>query len=741
MTSADAPSVSIIISTLDRARLLQDSLRAIEALDYANLEVVVVNGPSTDDTAQVLDRWEGRLKRASCPVANLAVSRNLGIERAAGELIAFIDDDAAAHPAWLKNLVLGFGDPRVGAVGGCTIDNTGVRWQVRKTICDRFGNVFNVAPHFDERPLCRPGSPYYPSLLGTNCAFRASALRRIGGFDEVFAYLLDETDVCLRLVDAGWVVTYEPSSMVFHQFAPSGTRSHDNVARTLYPSAVSKAYFTMTHGARRSSLEAATELDNYRRDILGANAWLYENDRITEAHRFSLDQDLLSGIEQGVAIAMAKVDKPPPTLRADDVFQPMERPDRLHLAFVSQAYEPRAEAGIARWTSLAAHGLAARGHTVHVLTRADGAESVEFHDGLWVHRMTPFPEAAAAISEAYDIPTDLAAWCGRVWREVQLLKSSGLRLVSFPIWDLEGLPLADDGDLATVVSLHTTYAMAKPFKPEWNLRPLFEYETVNRIINAEARLLASAPVLLSNSKAIEREIKHVYGLDIEDRALCVPHGTTDPLESRGERAEARDQRLRAGGPLRVLFVGRFEPRKGFDIATRVAACLVAGESNVEMWFAGDTLSDQHRLALSRAGLEWIEHHPAVRFLGVVSRAALDDAYVDCDLVLAPSRFESFGLVAIEAMAAGRPVFALAAGGLAEIVEDHVSGRLWADSGDVAEPIAAEIQRLNDDRDALLALGRGARKTFEQNYTAAAMAEGLERAYRRALSTDASEMQP
>ncbi|MGG2383090.1 glycosyltransferase family 2 protein, partial [Salmonella enterica] len=84
------------------------------------------------------------------------------------------------------------------------------------------------------------GTPYYPSLLGTNSSFRSSALRAIGGFDHAFAYLLDETDVCLRLVDAGWRVLYEPRALVYHQFAASHIRSPRRVARTLFPSARSK---------------------------------------------------------------------------------------------------------------------------------------------------------------------------------------------------------------------------------------------------------------------------------------------------------------------------------------------------------------------------------------------------------------------------------------------------------------------------------------------------------------------
>ena len=293
------PSVSIVVNTLNRGPYLDDALRALSGLNYSDYEVVVVNGPSTDNSSSVLARWATQVKLDNCSEPNLSVSRNVGIQAAAGEIICFIDDDAAPHPNWLTHLVAPYRDSAVGGVGGFTIDNTGTRWQVRKTICDRFGNAYNVSPLFDERPLSFPGTPCYPSLLGTNSSFRASALRAIGGFDHAFAYLLDETDVCLRLVDAGWKIVYEPAAMVYHQFAASHIRSPERVARTLYPSAVSKGYFIGRHGARLSVSDAGAEVDKYISDILTSNKWLNDHQVIGAEHRFSLDEDLVRGVAAG----------------------------------------------------------------------------------------------------------------------------------------------------------------------------------------------------------------------------------------------------------------------------------------------------------------------------------------------------------------------------------------------------------------------------------------------------------
>jgi len=739
MLADHLPSVSIVLNTYNRGAWLDDALRGLAGLDYPDFEVIVVNGPSTDTSAEVIARWGGAIKALTCAQANLSVSRNIGIAAAAGDIIAFIDDDAVPHPQWLRRLVARYVDPAVGAVGGFTVDNTGTGWQMRKVLCDRFGNAHHVTDYFDERPLNRPGSPFYPSLLGTNSSFRASALRAIGGFDHAFAYLLDETDVCLRLVDARWQVHFEPDALVWHQFAPSPIRSGNRVARTLYPSAVSRGYFIMRHGSAADLTAAGDALDAYRDELLAVNAQFHRDGYIDAAHHHALDEGVMEGLREGQRQAMEAGGNPGGNLAeiATATPPPFKRylgAKRLRIALISQGWPPENETGIARWTQQVAHGLVARGHIVHVLTRCapDQGETVVFGQGVWLHRLHPDPTLAPAAQERYGLPTALGAWAMRVWREARFLKSFGVDLFSFPIWDLEGLPLLDDPDLTTVVSLHTTYAMARPFKPEWQERPLLGAHHVDPVIAAEGGLLARAPWLLANSQAIIDKIAGVYGQDVTARATIVPHGTPDPLATRTVDAAARDAQTLTGAPLRVAFVGRFELRKGFDLAARVALGLI-GDSprDIEFRFAGGVLDDDARATLADVGAAAIADHPRVRFMGQLDRAALDDLYVAVDVVLMPSRFESFGLVAIEAMAAGCPVLALNAGGMGEIAREQYGARAFADGPDdavTARAIVAEIEALDTDRIELRNRGQMARAAWHDHYSIAAMTTGLEAFY-------------
>ncbi len=100
--------ISVIISTYNRAPYLKQALGALQYQTYDDFEVVVVNGPSTDDTDQVLSEFEGAIKRCDCASRNISASRNIGIKAAQGEIVAFLDDDAVPDQFWLANIASSF---------------------------------------------------------------------------------------------------------------------------------------------------------------------------------------------------------------------------------------------------------------------------------------------------------------------------------------------------------------------------------------------------------------------------------------------------------------------------------------------------------------------------------------------------------------------------------------------------------------------------------------------------------
>ncbi len=291
-------TVSVVVNTYNRAPSLRLTLAGLAQLDYPQVEVVVVNGPSTDDTEAVMAAYQGRIKAARCPERNLSMSRNVGIAAAAGDIVAFIDDDAYPDPAWLDRLMAAYADPEVAGAGGPVYDHTGARFQTRYIISDRIGRSTLVFDHNPSAWLNLPGAGSFPSLLGTNSSFRRDRLLEIGGFDEEFEYFLDETDVCARLVDAGYVVAQLDDGAVYHKFLPSDIRGESRAARDRYVVAKNTCYFALKNAREGSSFFAACTglaefVETQRRD-----------------YRWNIDHGLLARSGPGEVRA-----GPPPGLR------------------------------------------------------------------------------------------------------------------------------------------------------------------------------------------------------------------------------------------------------------------------------------------------------------------------------------------------------------------------------------------------------------------------------------------
>ena len=250
--------VSVVVCTYNRVDALGVTLDALRYQEFAEFEVIVVNGPSTDDTSAVLDAWREDVKVVENPVANLSVSRNLGIRAAAGDLVAFIDDDAIPEFDWLADIVAEFerdSTGEVAGVGGLVFDHNGTKFQFRFAASSRLGEpkLSDCRP-FDE--LCLPGGFWFPYLQGTNAVFRRDILDAIGGFDETFDYYLDETDLCARIVDAGYLLRQIDDAHVHHKFLPSAMRNEKRVYTRWYPVIKNLTYFGFRHALDEVGEEA-----------------------------------------------------------------------------------------------------------------------------------------------------------------------------------------------------------------------------------------------------------------------------------------------------------------------------------------------------------------------------------------------------------------------------------------------------------------------------------------------------
>jgi len=155
----------------------------------------------------------------------------------------------------------------------------------------------------------------------------------------------------------------------------------------------------------------------------------------------------------------------------------------------------------------------------------------------------------------------------------------------------------------------------------------------------------------------------------------------------------------------LLFVGRIEPFKGIDVILRTLAGLGGGEDLHLLIVGGDADSDGEldrlRSLATELGIEEM-----VTFWGTVEHERIPLLYNAADICVIASYHESFGLVALEALASGTPVVAPRVGGLSTIISDGETGYL-IDNRSVGD-FTRHLERLLDDDELLQRMGHAAR---------------------------------
>ncbi len=198
------PRISVVICAYNAERTMDACLASLRTLRYPNYEVIVVNDGSTDRTLEITQRYP-EVRIFSQENKGLSVARNVGIENATGEIVAFTDSDCVVDPDWLTYLAYKFAHNGFVAVGGP-----------------------NLPPPEDARiPACVAASPGGPThvliddevaehIPGCNMAFLKSAFDEIGGFDPIYRAAGDDVDLCWRLQNQGHPIGFSPAAMVWH---------------------------------------------------------------------------------------------------------------------------------------------------------------------------------------------------------------------------------------------------------------------------------------------------------------------------------------------------------------------------------------------------------------------------------------------------------------------------------------------------------------------------------------------
>lgn len=235
--------LSVVVVSRHRPEALLLCLASLAQQDYAATEVIVVADPAGFRAA----RASGLVSRVvEFDEPNISRARNIGMALAAGDVVAFIDDDAVAEPTWASRLVAPFLIPDVIASTGFVRGRNGISYQWQAYEVDESGVDHRLEIPEGESVILTGSNGRAIKTVGTNCAFRLATLREIGGFDEAFHFFLDETDVNLRLRGRGRTAIV-PMAQVAHGYLASGQRAHNRVPLTLFDIGASTAAFALRH--------------------------------------------------------------------------------------------------------------------------------------------------------------------------------------------------------------------------------------------------------------------------------------------------------------------------------------------------------------------------------------------------------------------------------------------------------------------------------------------------------------
>jgi GT2 family glycosyltransferase len=198
------PLVSVAVCTNNGAGTLSQCLAGVLELRYPNYEVIVVSDGSTDDTVRIAREHQG-VRVVETPRAGLSAARNIALEHARGEIVAYLDDDAAPDPDWLTHLAASFASGPYAAVGGPNVPPP-ESGRVAQCVANAPGGPSHVL-------VSDRDAEHIP---GCNMSIRRDALQLVGGFDARFRAAGDDVDVCWRLLDRGERIAFSPGAVVYH---------------------------------------------------------------------------------------------------------------------------------------------------------------------------------------------------------------------------------------------------------------------------------------------------------------------------------------------------------------------------------------------------------------------------------------------------------------------------------------------------------------------------------------------
>ncbi|OGJ88828.1 MAG: hypothetical protein A2268_07780 [Candidatus Raymondbacteria bacterium RifOxyA12_full_50_37] len=345
--------------------------------------------------------------------------------------------------------------------------------------------------------------------------------------------------------------------------------------------------------------------------------------------------------------------------------------------------------GLATYTYSMANALSATGNQVIILQK-EGMRADTLNPGVSVRAIAPMPEPGLRGRLLRRLLPEIAYQRGYSFAALTqfnaIYKEHGLDVVQIPEYNGEASTFTRV-PYGLVVRLHSpTFLIDRLNKvaPTLRRRAWYRLERV-AIDNARA--------ITASSNAIRSEVCAYWGID--EKTVTV---IRNPVDIAHFHPAPREE---AQGPVRILFAGRLERRKGVFIITAMVRELLRAHPDALFTVAGGTAGDggmDYAALIREAAGNCADR---VEFLGPLPRASLPAVYQKADIFFIPSLFDNSPNTLFEAMASGCACVGSDVGGINEMIDNGINGLLF----DITRPVDAL------DKLGLLIANRGLRKTL------------------------------
>lgn len=700
------PEVSVVVCSVDRANWLSKSLLALQCqrTDF-EYEIIVVLGPTTDDSEAIIRQFPN-IHLYSFEKRNLSEARNIGIANSSGTVVAFLDDDAVPDFEWLANLCYPILLQEVSVTCGRTLIFGTTEVQANPVAMNSFLQTRQIPINLDKIYV---GADEFPSFLGANFAVSKKALEEIDGFDHEFRWFLDETDLAIRLHRAGHSFRFTENAVVNHAQAESQIRSAARIYSNYSYNFNSLGYFLGKHaypnfGLTKSldclSKHVSQSIEGIRSAKLsGIYSESSAQDYEEQVQTFGI-KGLLKGVNAKLhPLGLSSL----PALDHQFLRKSIKNQKPFKIAYVlNGSFDPKYMGGLSKWISRIAPELAKLGHEIYVFINDSEATqtSSTFQDGYWLIRVGKnYFELDHSLSQ---LPHEVQHYLNSLKRAFGFYDSiRQFDLIVAPLFEALGSIFLEDKRLIT--SLMTSTKEYLETNPQ-----LLSYDRLLKgrilpLIEAEDRVLENSQYFHANSISIAEQ------LQLPRKSGQVIKTITPGLSN----IEAPLRSFNASQEIQFLFVGRFEPRKGVDIL-------------LEAWLEAGLFKGGHKLKLcGNGGIEYLEsilvslgknafemdHMHGVTFQFNLSDEELLQEYERGDVLVVPSRFESFGLIMAEAFRSAMPVIGSNKGGLGEFLE---FGGGWIFDLEIGSKSLAQVMtRVAQDPPSIARESRISRNRFEK----------------------------